>query len=134
MEEQGYSVSPLRDMRKWKAGILSNKDNDFYFANSGVLRRPLNMNDKTVEKAVQKQQSEVMTQTLESVDYFNRLAKILRWFCANCPVWSVFKKQDSNEFFHRGVSNMLLKQSYETKDPQQKVEIYQQFIDFYRGK
>ena len=52
MEEQGYSVSPLRDMRKWKPGILSNKDNDFYFANSGVLRRPLNMNDKTFEKAV----------------------------------------------------------------------------------
>ena len=52
MEAEGYSVSPLRDMRKWKAGILSNKDNDFYFANSGVLRRPLNMNDKTVEKAV----------------------------------------------------------------------------------
>ena len=52
MEAEGYSVSPLRDMRKWKPGILSNKDNDFYFANSSVLRRPLNMNDKIVEKAV----------------------------------------------------------------------------------
>lgn len=52
MEAEGYSVSPLRDMRKWKPGILSNKDNDFYFANSGVLRRPLNKNDKTFEKAV----------------------------------------------------------------------------------
>lgn len=90
--------------------------------------------EKTVEKAVQKQQSEAMTQTLESIDYFNRLAKILRWFCANCPVWSVFKKTNSNECFHKGVSNMLLKKSYETKDPQQKIEIYQQFIDFYRGK
>lgn len=91
--------------------------------------------EKTVEKAVQKQQNEAMTQTLESVDYFNRLAKILRWFCTNCPVWSVFEHQDSNERFHKGVSNMLLKKSYETKDPQQKIEIYQQFIDFYyRGK
>lgn len=52
MEAEGYSVSPLRDMRKWKPGILSSKDNDFYFANSGVLRRPFNKNDKLFEKTV----------------------------------------------------------------------------------
>lgn len=52
MEAEGYSVSPLREMRKWKPGILSNKDNDFYFANSSVLRRPFNTNEKTLEKAV----------------------------------------------------------------------------------
>ena len=52
MEAEGYSVSPLREMRKWKPGILSNKDNDFYFANSSVLRRPFNKNEKTLEKTV----------------------------------------------------------------------------------
>lgn len=52
MEAEGYSVSPLRDMRKWKPGILSSKDNDFYFANSGVLRRPFNKNDKLFDKTV----------------------------------------------------------------------------------
>lgn len=52
MEAEGYSVSPLREMRDWKPGILSNKDNDFYFANSSVLRRPFNKSEKTLEKAV----------------------------------------------------------------------------------
>jgi hypothetical protein len=52
MEKQGYSVSPLKDMRKWKPGILSNKDNDFYFANSSVLRKPLNKAEKNLNKAI----------------------------------------------------------------------------------
>lgn len=52
MEAEGYSVSPIKDMRNWKPGILSNKDNDFYFNNSGVLRRPFNKSEKTFENVV----------------------------------------------------------------------------------
>lgn len=52
MEAQGYSVSPLNDMRKWKPGILSNKEHDFYFANSSVLRKPLNKAEKNLNKAI----------------------------------------------------------------------------------
>lgn len=52
MEKAGYSVSPLKEMRNWKSGILSNKDNDFYLANSSVLRRPFSKSDRKLNKVI----------------------------------------------------------------------------------
>ena len=52
MEKAGYSVSPLKEMRNWKSGILSNNDNDFYLANSSVLRRPFSKSDRKLNKAI----------------------------------------------------------------------------------
>lgn len=52
-EEQGYKVSPLKDMRKWKAGILSEADHKYWETNSGVLRRsPFNKTMREYDKAV----------------------------------------------------------------------------------
>ena len=52
-KEQGYKVSPLKDMRKWKAGILSEADHKYWETNSGVLRRgPFNKTMNEYDKAV----------------------------------------------------------------------------------
>ena len=52
-EADGYKVSPLKEMRNWKPGILSEADSKFYDSNSGILRRrPFSKTERDWDKAV----------------------------------------------------------------------------------
>lgn len=51
LKEEGFDVSPISEMRKWKAGILSDADHNYYEMNSGILHRPFNRNNKKFENA-----------------------------------------------------------------------------------